>query len=218
MCKWSSVSFLLFSHLPENHSKMETNPQQEEEKVVIPPYRSSECHNKSFQVMNTLREQNQLCDVLLKAGGNEIPAHRVVLASSSPYFLAMFTGELSESRQTVVTMREIDSHALELLVQYVYTAEIEVTEDNVQVRNLPNCTCSCLFLCFVSCFSQAVFTLGLITSRCSGKWACVPPLKLNSSRRGPSGMVVEMEPVFTLTYTIKINFQEGWPAVMYHNY
>lgn len=141
--------YYLFSHLPESHTKMETNPLQEEEKVVIPPYRSSECHNKSFQVMNALREQNQLCDVLLKAGGNEIPAHRVVLASSSPYFLAMFTGELSESRQTVVTMREIDSHALELLVQYVYTAEIEVTEDNVQVRNLPNCLFSCMSLLFV---------------------------------------------------------------------
>lgn len=127
---------ILSFYLLENHSKMETSLQQEEEKVVIPPYRSPECHNKSFQVMNTLREQNQLCDVLLKAGGNEIPAHRVVLASSSPYFLAMFTGELSESRQTVVTMREIDCHALELLVQYVYTAEIEVTEDNVQVREL----------------------------------------------------------------------------------
>ena len=116
--------------LPET----EQSPQPEE-KVVIPPYRSPECHNKSFQVMNTLREQNQLCDVLLKAAGSEIPAHRVVLASSSPYFFAMFTGELSESRQTVVTMREIDSRALELLVQYVYTAEIEVTEDNVQVIN-----------------------------------------------------------------------------------
>lgn len=116
----------------ETNFETEQSPQPEE-KVVIPPYRSPECHNKSFQVMNTLREQNQLCDVLLKAAGSEIPAHRVVLASSSPYFFAMFTGELSESRQTVVTMREIDSRALELLVQYVYTAEIEVTEDNVQV-------------------------------------------------------------------------------------
>lgn len=153
---------------------METNPPQEEEKVVIPPYRSSECHNKSFQVMNALREQNQLCDVLLKAGGNEIPAHRVVLASSSPYFLAMFTGELSESRQTVVTMREIDSHALELLVQYVYTAEIEVTEDNVQVRNLPNSLFSCMSLICFSCFSQAelLVTLNQITTLCLGKCAC----------------------------------------------
>ncbi|EDO46542.1 predicted protein [Nematostella vectensis] len=104
-----------------------------EEKVVVPPYKNNEHCNKAFQVMNSLRQQNMLCDVVLKAGSIEIPAHRVVLASSSPYFFAMFTGELSESRQTVVTLKEIDSLALELLIEFVYIAEIEVTEDNVQV-------------------------------------------------------------------------------------
>ena len=83
--------------------------------------------------MNTLRQQNQLCDVVLKAANTEVHAHRVVLASSSPYFLAMFTSELSESRQGVVTLQEVDSEALKLLVDVVYTSEIEVTEDNVQV-------------------------------------------------------------------------------------
>ena len=104
-----------------------------EEKVVVPPYRNPNHCNKAFQVMCSLRKQNQLCDVVLKAGTLELAAHKVVLASASPYFFAMFTGEMSESRQNVVTLREIDSAALELLVDFAYTAEIEVTEDNVQV-------------------------------------------------------------------------------------
>jgi hypothetical protein len=35
----------------------------------------------------------QLCDVVLKIGADIIHAHRVVLASVSPYFYAMFNGK-----------------------------------------------------------------------------------------------------------------------------
>lgn len=35
----------------------------------------------------------QLCDVRLEVGGDTINAHRVVLASVSPYFYAMFNGK-----------------------------------------------------------------------------------------------------------------------------
>lgn len=34
----------------------------------------------------------QLCDVILEVGGETINAHKVVLASVSPYFYAMFNG------------------------------------------------------------------------------------------------------------------------------
>lgn len=45
--------------------------------------------------------------------------------------------EMSESRQTHVTLHDIDPQALEQLVQYAYTAEIMVGEGNVQVEILP---------------------------------------------------------------------------------
>ncbi|XP_073462187.1 kelch-like protein 2 isoform X2 [Aquarana catesbeiana] len=88
---------------------------------------------KAFKVMNELRSQNLLCDVTIVAEDVEISAHKVVLAACSPYFHAMFTGEMSESRAKRVRIKEVDGWTLKLLVDYVYTAEIKVTEENVQV-------------------------------------------------------------------------------------
>ena len=43
--------------------------------------------------MNRMRINGQLCDVKLKSGMVVVPAHRLVLASVSPYFHAMFNGK-----------------------------------------------------------------------------------------------------------------------------
>ncbi|PAA51469.1 hypothetical protein BOX15_Mlig010639g4, partial [Macrostomum lignano] len=98
------------------------------------PFRSVQSHTqKAFCNINQMRLEGQLlCDVVLEAGTEEIPAHRVILASCSPYFRAMFTSELSESRQARVRMHQIDSRVLSALVDFIYTTEIHVTEDNVQ--------------------------------------------------------------------------------------
>ncbi len=45
--------------------------------------------------MNAFRKRGQLCDVVVKVGGREFPAHRVVLAASSDYFDAMFSSGVS---------------------------------------------------------------------------------------------------------------------------
>ncbi len=63
---------------------------------------------------------------------------RVLLAISSgknitALVLCGHADEMSESRQTHVTLHDIDPQALEQLVQYAYTAEIVVGEGNVQV-------------------------------------------------------------------------------------
>jgi len=62
-----------------------------------------------------------------------VPAHRAVLAACSHYFYSMFTSELTESRQDTVTLCQIDGSALNILVDFMYTSEIRVAEDNVQV-------------------------------------------------------------------------------------
>ncbi|XP_013907369.1 PREDICTED: kelch-like protein 2 [Thamnophis sirtalis] len=88
---------------------------------------------KAFKVLNELRSQNLLCDVTIVAEDMEIAAHRVVLAACSPYFLAMFTGEMSESQAKKVRIKEVDGWTLKMIIEYIYTGEITVTEENVQV-------------------------------------------------------------------------------------
>jgi len=38
----------------------------------------------------------------------------------------MFTGELAESRQTEVVIRDIDERAMELLIDFAYTSQVRV--------------------------------------------------------------------------------------------
>uniref|UniRef100_A0A8C4YUZ5 BTB domain-containing protein n=1 Tax=Gadus morhua TaxID=8049 RepID=A0A8C4YUZ5_GADMO len=95
-------------------------------------HNSKRHYHDSFVCMNRMRQRSLLCDIVLHVSNKEIKAHKVVLASCSPYFHAMFTNEMSESRQTHVTLHDIDPQALEQLVQYSYTAEIVVGEGNVQ--------------------------------------------------------------------------------------
>lgn len=93
----------------------------------------SEKHPKiTLAELNVLRRHRELCDVVLNVGARKIFAHRVILSACSPYFRAMFTGELEESRQTEVTIRDIDENAMELLIDFCYTSHIIVEESNVQ--------------------------------------------------------------------------------------
>ena len=72
-------------------------------------------------------------DVTLVADGVDFPSHRAVLAACSPYFYAMFTNDVAEARTPSITLQNIDSKAMQLLMDFIYTSEIRVTEDNVQV-------------------------------------------------------------------------------------
>ena len=82
--------------------------------------------------VHSLRCHKKLCDVVLRAGGQEIYTHRAVLAACSSYFLAMFTHEVIESEQKTVEIRDMDPAVLASLVDYAYTGEITITVENVQ--------------------------------------------------------------------------------------
>ncbi|XP_016658428.1 ring canal kelch homolog isoform X1 [Acyrthosiphon pisum] len=87
---------------------------------------------ETYEVLQVLRHNGFFSDIKLKADDNKIViAHKVVLASASPYFYAMFT-KFSERNHELVVMRGIDSSALQLLVNFLYSGKILITEENVQ--------------------------------------------------------------------------------------
>lgn len=81
--------------------------------------------------LNDLRVRGMLCDVRLLVEGVCIQAHRAVLASCSAYFMAMFTGELSEKQKSEIEIHSIAPKALKLIIDFAYTGHIEVNQSNV---------------------------------------------------------------------------------------
>ncbi|XP_067128423.1 kelch-like protein 20 [Centruroides vittatus] len=83
--------------------------------------------------LNSLRLTKTFCDVTLCVEEEEYPCHRVVLASFSPYFKAMFAGEMAESQQNKVVLNGVEPKTLQLLLDYAYTAQVVISKANVQV-------------------------------------------------------------------------------------
>lgn len=54
------------------------------------------------------------------------------MAASSPYFHAMFTSELCEKNQTSVELHAIPSHILQVLINFIYSGEVTINQNNVQ--------------------------------------------------------------------------------------
>ena len=75
--------------------------------------------------MNQLRREGHLLDVRFRIGDSVFSAHRIVLASCSPYLRAMFTCGMKETNQEEIQLRDIEPQAMDLLIEFAYTGEIE---------------------------------------------------------------------------------------------
>jgi BTB/POZ domain len=96
----------------------------------------------------------------MQVGSSEIHAHRIVLASASPYLHEMFAADdenKSAARENVITYRlngGIDKTAFERLIDFAYTSRLAHS-------SLNDLFCLALTVCFS-------FFVNLQTSRASG--------------------------------------------------
>ncbi|XP_054644266.1 kelch-like protein 23 [Dunckerocampus dactyliophorus] len=73
-------------------------------------------------------------DVTLQCGDSSqvFHCHKALLSARSSYFKIMFTADMRERSNSVIKLSGVDCGVLAALVNYVYTAQVSITETNVQ--------------------------------------------------------------------------------------
>jgi len=94
-------------------------------------FQQSDLTMSAFPVMEEIRRQGKLCDITIHVEDTCFSAHRIVLCATIPYFHAMFTHDMLESRQREVTVRGIDPSAMESLIQFAYSGKVVIHQGNV---------------------------------------------------------------------------------------
>lgn len=83
--------------------------------------------------LRELLNENKLIDCILKIGEKSIPCHRLILSACSPYFRELyFSEEEQESDEKEVVLENLDPNVMEIIVNYMYSAEIDINDNNVQ--------------------------------------------------------------------------------------
>lgn len=85
-----------------------------------------------LQCMKSMYDDCQLIDVQLQIDEQTFDCHKNVLAATSPYFRAMFTTELRESKCSHVQLHEVDAECVQLIIDYAYTGELIINRGNAQ--------------------------------------------------------------------------------------
>ena len=80
--------------------------------------------------LDKMRLSGSCCDVTLIAEATRIPAHKLVLSASSPYFMAMFT-KFEESKLKTITINEIKGESLKIIIDFIYTAQLHIDKENI---------------------------------------------------------------------------------------
>ncbi|XP_035693490.1 kelch repeat and BTB domain-containing protein 8-like [Branchiostoma floridae] len=85
-----------------------------------------------FGSVGDLQKAEELQDVVLEVEGWQFPCHRLVLSAASPYFRAMFTCGMAESRQKTVVLQGLDPAMFGEILSYMYSGTVHVSLDTVQ--------------------------------------------------------------------------------------
>ncbi|XP_062961515.1 actin-binding protein IPP isoform X2 [Cynocephalus volans] len=96
------------------------------------PFSSDKHAQLILSQINKMRNGQHFCDVQLQVGKETFKVHRLVLAASSPYFAALFTGGMKESSKDIVQILGIEAEIFQILLDFIYTGVVNISVNNVQ--------------------------------------------------------------------------------------
>lgn len=84
--------------------------------------------------LKELLNENKFVDCTLKVGDRSFPCHRLIMAACSPYFREIFFNEDGKEVENTkeVVLEDVNASILNMIIKYLYSAEIDLTDDNVQ--------------------------------------------------------------------------------------
>ncbi len=85
---------------------------------------------QTWSGMGKLFQQETLSDVMLIAEGQSIPCHKFLLAAASEYFYNKIVEDTSFVNYGLIEIEGISFSALKVIVSYLYTGNINITEEN----------------------------------------------------------------------------------------
>ncbi|XP_077977256.1 kelch-like protein 23 [Glandiceps talaboti] len=76
---------------------------------------------------------DELCDITVEVNSEQFKLHKVILASCSDFFRAMFNSNMEETTQDVVPLcyDSLTTDAFKILIEFAYNSELKLTPENV---------------------------------------------------------------------------------------
>ncbi|MCJ8732740.1 hypothetical protein PDJAM_G00214770 [Pangasius djambal] len=85
--------------------------------------------------LKDLLKENKFIDCVLKVGDRSLPCHKLIMAACSPYFREIYFSEDGKDKSRPgkeVVLEDVDPAIMDMIVNYLYSAEIDISDDNVQ--------------------------------------------------------------------------------------
>ncbi|KAL8182880.1 UNVERIFIED_CONTAM: hypothetical protein K2H54_005581 [Gekko kuhli] len=96
-------------------------------------YRNSRLLRMVFLQLHRQQRADLFCDVVLQAEGEAVPAHCCILSACSPFFTERLEREMPpKGHKVVLELRGLKIGPLRKLVDFLYTSEMEVSQEEAQ--------------------------------------------------------------------------------------